>query len=53
MGRFGPPSLPREVPAAGTPLGASPDGAHILTLAAPMELPTSTIRMIQNWQKRP
>jgi Tol biopolymer transport system component len=48
-----PPSLPREVPAAGTPLGASPDGAHILTLAAPMELPTSTIRMIQNWQTRP
>jgi eukaryotic-like serine/threonine-protein kinase len=48
-----PPSLPREVPAAGTPLGASPDGAHILTLAAPTELPTSTIRMIQNWQKRP
>jgi eukaryotic-like serine/threonine-protein kinase len=48
-----PPSPPREVPVTGLPLAASPDGNRILTLAAPTELPTSTIRMIQNWQRNP
>jgi eukaryotic-like serine/threonine-protein kinase len=48
IGTAGP---PREIPSSGEAIALSRDGSRLLTLAARVEQPTSTIRMIQNWQK--
>jgi serine/threonine protein kinase len=42
-------ALPREIPSSGMPVGISPDGKRILTLADPVEPVSSMIHMIQNW----
>jgi eukaryotic-like serine/threonine-protein kinase len=48
-----PPAPSREILTPGLLQGISPDGLRLLSVAEPIELPTSTIRMIQNWQARP